>query len=495
MKPTTEQATAQSREWMPFWLAFGLGALLRLIPLLYPMPADDGVIRLSKSIEWAHSPEWYGLGGQWPPLMMYFQGMLIRSGMDALWVAYATGYLISVTTLLLVFRLSLAITGSTTVALWSMLACSVYWYHISIVNANLIENFYTALLMAFILKVYTTIGKERIHPFDIVVLFVLMALMLLSRHEARLVWLASAIYLLYIRNYRVFWIVAASGALVTAYLLTENLLLRGSLLADIESATRNFLTAMEIKGKGITLMEHLTMLRRPIIFQPSIILLGAILWGAYTTIRSVKSQFLALCCGVSLALILFSIFASPLIPFQRYFVPIFAPAMAFAGIGLTAVPFRGAATVLLAAAILVQAGHWYYSQSIWVGHRKPINLLPVRHIHPSQEALQEFVKTLPENARVYALINPHAPLDFRQAAINTRQYNLIPQLYLYQNYDQYKSKLITIPPTRNVLYRMDFVAIDRNHPESRSALLTIHHMHCKVVHENNSLIVFRVVRK
>jgi hypothetical protein len=322
-----------------------------------------------------------------------------------------------------------------------------------------------------------------------------MALMLLSRHEARLVWLASAIYLLYIRNYRVFWIVTASGALVTAYLLTENLLLRGSLLADIESATRNFLTAMEITGKGITLMERLTTLRPPIIFQPSIILLGAILWGAYTTIRSVKSQFLALCCGVSLALILFSIFASPLIPFQRYFVPIFAPAMAFAGIGLTAVPFRGAATVLLAAAILVQAGHWYYSQSIWVGHRKPINLLPVRHIHPSQEALQEFVKTLPENARVYALINPHAPLDFRQAAINTRQYNLIPQLYSYQNYDQYKSKLITIPPTRNVLYRMDFVAIDRNHPESRSVLLTIHHMHCKVVHENNSLIVFRVVRK
>jgi len=495
MKPTTELLPSQSRERALFWLVFGLGASLRLVPFFYPMPADDGLIRLSQSIEWAHSPEWYGLGGQWPPLMMYFQGILIRSGMDALWVAYAMGYLISVTTLLLVFRLSLAITGSTTVALWSMLACSVYWYHITMVNTNLIENFYTAILMAFILKVYTTMGKEWIHPLDTVVLFVLMALMLLSRHEARLVWLASVIYLLYICDYRVAWIVAASGALVTAYLLTENLLLRGSLLADLESATQNFLTAMQVKGEDSTIMERLMSLRRPIVFQPSIILLGAILWGVYITIRSVSARFLALSCGVSLALILFSVFASPLIPFQRYFVPIFAPAMAFAGIGLTAVPFRSAATVLLAAAILVQAGQWYHSQSIWVGHRKPTNLLPVRHIHPSQEALQEFVKTLPENARAYAMINPHAPLDLRQAAINTRRYDLIPRLCLYQNYDQYKSKLITIHPNRNTLSRMDFVAIDRNHPESRSALLTIHHMGCKVVYENNSLIVFQVVRE
>jgi hypothetical protein len=493
MRQATERLPKQSRERVLFWSVFGLGALLRLIPLFYPMPMDDGVLRLSKSIEWARQPEWYGLGGQWPPLMMYLQGMLIRTGVDALWVAYSIGYLTSVASLLLVYRLSLAITGNPSVALWSMLACSVYWYHIAILNMNLIENFYTLILLAFILQILRTISKETAHSLDFVILSALVALLLLNRHEARLVWIVSALYLLWIREYRVFWVVTVSGALVTAYLLTENLLLRGSLLADLESATRNFLTAIEIRGEEPTVTERLMSLRRPLLFQPSVILLGAAAWGAYKSFHTACTRFIILICGASVLLILFGTFTSPLIPFWRYFVPIIVPAMALTGVGLTAMPIRGAATFLLTTAILVQAGHWHRSQSFSVGNSQLANMIPVHRLHPSQESLQKFVETLPRNARIYAMVDPYTPVDIRQAAINTRRYNLIPSLYLYKNYNQYIGKLVTVPPTHDTFRKMDFVIIDRDHPESWSAIQTVYRLGCKVVYERDSLIVFQMV--
>jgi hypothetical protein len=112
MKQTAKRVSTQLQTRTLFWLVFGLGALMRLVPLFYPMPVDDGLIRLRESIEWARHLKWYGLGGQWPPLIMYLQGILIRLGADALWVAYSMGYLVNVASLVLVYRLSLALTGN-----------------------------------------------------------------------------------------------------------------------------------------------------------------------------------------------------------------------------------------------------------------------------------------------------------------------------------------------------------------------------------------------
>jgi hypothetical protein len=493
MKQTAKWLPAQPQAQALFWLALGLGALLRLIPLFYPMPMDDGLIRLSKSIEWARYPEWYGLGGQWPPLIMYLHGILIRLGADALWVAYSMGYLINVASLVLVYRLSLAITGNTSVALWSLLACSLYWFHITLVNMNLIENLYTLLLLAFNLVIVSGLGTRRIRLSEIAWLSGLMALMMLTRHEARLVWVVSCAYLLWQREYHRFWVVAVSGALTTVYLLGENLFLRGSLLADLESATRNFRAAEEITGSVPSVGERLFPLWRWYLpYHPSIILVGAIVWGMYKSFHCVRARFVILICNASLMIILFSVFTSPLIPFLRYFVPIVVPAIAFAGVGLTAIPVRSAAPLLVIAATFIQSLQWYRSNSSKLGYWHISNTLPVQRLKPSQEMLREFIAALPQNSRIYALIAPRTHVDISQVAINTRRYDLVHFLLLYKYYDQYKGKLITNEPTMELLQQVNFVIVDRNHPESQRVIQVVHLLGGKVVYERGSLIVFGV---
>jgi len=493
MKQTAKGFLTHSQVRILFWIVFGLGALIRLVPLFYPMPLDDGLRRLSKSIEWAHRPEWYGLGGQWPPLIMYLQGILIRLGADALWVAYSMGYLANVTSLVLVYRLSLALTGNAIVALWSLLASSIYWFHIALVNKNLVENFYTLIILAFILIVVENLGKGRMRFSEIASLSGLMILMMLTRHEARLVWVVSCAYLLWHREYQRFWILAVSGAMITAYLLGENLLLRGSLLADLESATRNFQTAAEITGVAPSIGERLfPILRWYLPYHPSIILIGAILWGMYKSFRCTRALFVILTCGASFALVLFSIFTSPLIPYLRYFVPIVVPAMAFAGVGLTAIPVRGAAPLLLIAAIFVQSLQWYRANSLNAGHWHINHILPVQHLGPSQEMLREVIVTLPRNSRIYAVIDYFTPVDISQVAINTQRYDLVPLFMRYKFYDQYSGKLITNEPTPELLRQVNFVIVDRNHPRSQRVIRIVYLLGGRVVHERDSLVVFRM---
>jgi len=493
MKQTIRWLPTHSRARAFFWLAFGLGASLRLIPLFHPMPAGDGLSRLCESIEWAYQPKWYGLGGQWPPLIMYLQGFLIRLGADALWVAYGMGYLANVASLLLVYRLALVITGNYATALWSLLACSVYWLHITFVNTNFIEDLYNLLLISFILHVLKVAGQKNIRLLDMVTLSALMALMLLTRHEARLIWIVSTIYLLWNREYRVFWVVAASGALVTAYLLTENLLMRGSLLADIESARRNFVVGAEIMGESSTIGERLyPLLRWFLPYHPSIILIGAIVWGMYKSLCSKQAHFVILICGIPLIFILLSVFISPLVPYPRYFLPIVVPAMAFAGVGLTAVPIRGAAPLLVAIAALIQSGQWYHSQSVKFGRYELVNILPVQRLHPRQEVLREFIVALPRNSRIYTLIAPRTSVNVSQIAVNMRRYDLVPFASLHKYYDQYSAKLVIKKPTPETFQQVDFVIVDRNHPDSQSVIQTVYRVGGKVVYERDSLIAFQV---
>lgn len=492
MKQTAKQVSALQVRTL-FWLAFGLGALLRLVPLFYPMPVDDGLIRLRESIEWAYHPKWYGLGGQWPPLIMYFQGILIRLGADALWVAYSMGYLVNVASLVLVYRLSLALTGNPIVALWSLLACSIYWFHITLVNKNLIENFYTLLLLAFMLVVIVNLGKGRMHFSEVVALSGLVALMMLTRHEARLVWVVCCAFLLWQREYARFWVVAVSGVITTAYLLGENLLLRGSLLADLESATRNFRTAAEITGVTPSIGERLfPLLRWYLPYHPSIILTGAILWGMYKRFHCTRALFVILICGASFALVLFSVFTSPLIPFLRYFVPIVVPAMAFAGVGLTAIPLRGATPLLVIAAIFVQSWHWYRANSSKVGYWHISHALPVQRMRPSYETLRELIATLPRNSRIYEMVDPHTPVDISRLAINMRRYDLVPLLTPYKSYDQYLGKLITNEPTSEILRQVNFVIVDRSHPQSQKVIQMVYLLGGRVMYERDSLVVFRI---
>jgi hypothetical protein len=493
MKQTVKRVSTQLQTRTLFWLVFGLGALLRLVPLFYPMPVDDGLIRLRESIEWAYHPKWYGLGGQWPPLIMYLQGILIRLGADALWVAYSMGYLVNVASLVLVYRLSLALTGNAIAALWSLIACSIYWFHITLVNKNLIENFYTLLLLAFILVIVENLGKGRMRFSEIVSLLGLIALMMLTRHEARLVWVVSCAYLLWQRECQRFWVVAISGAITIAYLLGENLLLRGSFLADLESATRNFRTAAEITGVAPSIGERLfPLLRWYLPYHPSITLTGAIIWGMYKSFRCTRAFFVILICSASFALVLFSVFTSPLIPFLRYFVPIVVPAMTFAGVGLTAIPVRGAAPLLVIAAILVQSWHWYRANSSQVGHWQISHMLPVQRPRPSQEMLRELIANLPRNSRIYAMTDPHTPVDISQVAINTRRYDLVPILIPYKFYDQYLGELITNEPTPELLRQVNFVIVDRNYSESQRVIRTVYLLGGKVVYERNSLVVFQI---
>jgi hypothetical protein len=317
--------------------------------------------------------------------------------------------------------------------------------------------------------------------------------MMLTRHEARLVWIVSCAYLLWQREYPRFWVVAVSGAITTAYLLGENLLLRGSLLADLESATRNFRTAAEITGVAPSIGERLfPLLRRYLPCHPSITLTVAIIWGMYKSFRCTRAFFVILICGASFALVLFSVFTSPLIPFLRYFVPIVVPAMAFAGVGLTAIPFRGSASLLVIAALLVQSWHWYRANSSRVGDWHISHALPVQRMRPSYETLRELIATLPRNSRIYEMIDPHTPVDTSQVAINTRRYDLVPLLTPYKSYDQYLCELITNEPTPDLLRQVNFVIVDRNHPQSQKVIQMVYPLGGRVIYERDSLMVFRI---
>lgn len=453
-----------------FWLCLGLGAALRLIPLTAPMPMDDGAIRLMASVKWAQHPEWFGLGGQWPPLVMYLQGLLIRAGADPVWMAHLMNYAASVVTLYLVYLLTLQLFANARVAVMAMLLASLYWLHITLVNTNLIENFYLpVLLLASYWAVKATQQKNVPMTLAVGVALCIGGLALM-RHEGRVVFLTLFGYFLVTRQWQMaLWLGIINGALI-GYLLYENWALRGHWAADLISARANFEYAGLAKGYIATLEDKLHGLRRVFMFMPSIFFLALAAIGLWAHRRHRETYIVALPAAASLALLLYSAFFSPLVPFARYFLPIFMPLTPFAALGWQRLATHHSPRLAWGAVVLIlatQLAQWVYGQVKASDEFHWSYLLPRRAPHPQQVVLEQQIAQIPPHARVCLVGDANSHWHLTAALLNTRRFDLLPHLLQDSYYDQYRARPTEpLQLSRETLSRADYVLL---HPASKAA--------------------------
>jgi hypothetical protein len=478
----------------PLWILLALGGMLRAIPLLYPMPQGDGVIRLREAIQWAYQPTWYGLGGQWPPLTMYFQGFLIRYGADPIWLAYLMGYITSVLTLYAVYRLCLLLFENERIALYGLFFASIYWQHIIIVNMNLSENFYTLLLIIYLFFMIKIIKYNSSSLHDILYAMAALGGLLLIRHEGRIVWLATLLYIAYHKKYKLFLITIMLGGLLLFYLLFENWWMHGHLLADIRSARENFIIAEKLAGAHDTILKKILGLEI-LMYQPSIFIIALIFIGIYNIIKTknIPIQFLIWIVQFYLLFMILSFLISPLRVYWRYFIPILMLLLPFAGFAFYQMRRRSIASAFLLGTIIIQPTHWFYSQSVNLGKYSVWHLLPVTQPSPQQKTLEQQITQLPRGVTLYVFYSFPAQWDVEQAALNTRRYDLIPRLHVDQRYNQYKLYLETINLSKENIKKADFLLVDPSYP--RLTQLIQNMPKANIVYQTKFILIYKINRR
>lgn len=477
------------------FVGLGLGAVLRLIPLGNPIPMDDGAIRLYKAVEWSLQPVWYGLGGQWPPLVMYLQGLLIRLGADPLWTASLMGYIISVATLYMVYLLGIVLFKESYPAAWGVVFASIYWYHISIVNMNFIENLYTLLLVSALYFAVRVFQSERPDHALLIGCALCTAGLILTRHEGRLVFLVLLAYALFKRNWQfALWFGSVNGLLLL-YLLGENWVMRGDWLADLRSAYANFAFAAEATNRITKIYEKFYYIRWIFQYMPSIFCLLFIGLGVWHYRQNFASHIVMLPVFASLLLLIYSAVSTPLVPFIRYFVPIFMPLMPFAGAGWSALvsKYRWLAWMALLGMIVIQPLQWFRMQSYRFGRSDWRYALPRHELHPQQVALEKVLAGLPRHSRVYVLISPRSIWSYMPAIVNLRRPDLIPSLRYDQHYDQYLGRPTErLDLNRELLQQADYLVVHPDYPrmqELQKALPPV-----RVLYRSEFLEVLEVIK-
>lgn len=477
-----------------FWVCLGLGAALRLIPLTAPIPADDGAIRLLSSVRWAQHPEWFGLGGQWPPLVMYLQGLLIRVGADPVWTAHLMNYAASVATLYLVYLLTLQLFANQRAATMALLLASLYWLHITIVNTNLIENLYLPLLL---LALYWAVKatQQVSAPTSLAVgIGVSVAGLILMRHEGRVVFIVLLGYFLVTRQWRVALWLGVINSMLLCYLLYENWALRGHWAADLISARENFEYAGAVKGHVASLAEKLHGLRRVFLFMPSIFFLALAAVGMWAHRHRRATYVLALPSAASLILLVYSALFSPLVPFARYFLPIFMPLAPFAGAALQYLAetrSKQFAWGIVALILLTQVAQSVYAQAKATGTLHWTYLLPRRIPNSQQQVLEQQIARLPLHTRVCLVANPNSEWHLVTALLNTRRFDLLPHLMQGSYYDQYRARPTEpLVLSRETLSRADFVFLHPASPDADRARALL--PPATLIFSSDFLVVYRI---
>lgn len=484
----------QVRRWL--WLVLGLGAVLRIPPLFFPIITNDGTIRLYKSVQWASEPAWYGLGGQWPPLVMYLQGLLIRWGADPVWMAHLQGYIISVATVYVAYLLGWQIFKDVRIALVGCLTAAGYWYHIVFINMNLIENWYTLLLMITLYLSVKTLEQPAPPKQLAIGVALCIAGLILLRHEGRLVFLVLLGYALSQRQWQlVAWIASVNGVLL-GYLLLENQLMRGHWMADLISARANFDFAETALQQVTTAEQKLGMLREIFLYMPSIFFIVLALVGIWVNRHIVSARVVATCALTSLGLLLFSAFTTSLIPFVRYFVPVFMPLASFVGAGWAAVTQvnKWFALALVAGMLLVQPFQWTRGWVRRTGEWRWAYLAPC-YQQPSQQAtLEHQLARLPQNAKIMLISWPFTKWDIRTAILNTRRFDLMKGLRRDSEYDQYIARPTEpLILTRETLLQTDYIVV---HPRS-SRVQELNRLHppTTIVYASEFLVIYQTRRE
>lgn len=483
----------RAQRWL--WLVLAYAAILRLPPLFFSIITNDGTIRLYKSVQWASEPVWYGLGGQWPPLVMYLQGLLVRWGADPVWMAYLQGYVISIATVYVAYLLGWQTFKDTRIAIAGAIAAAGYWYHIAFINMNLIENWYTLLLLIVLYLSVKAFERPQPPTRLMVGIAVCIAGLILLRHEGRLVLLVLLGYTLYQRQWRLAaWMASVNGVLL-GYLLLENQLMRGHWMADLISARANFDFAAAAKERTVSLEQKLGTLRGIFLFMPSIFFIVLALTGILTHEKNRGTQVVSLCSLSSLGLLLFSAFTTSLIPFVRYFVPVFMPLAPLVGAGWArAARFnRWFALALVIGMLLAQPFQWTRGWMRRYGEWRWTYIAPCYQQPPQQAALEQQIAALPPGTKVMLLGWPYAEWDIKTAILNTRRFDLMRGLRKDSEYDQYTARPTEpLILTREAFFQADYLLV---HPQSKRVdELERLSPPVEVVYETDFLIVYKVLK-
>ncbi len=376
----------EQRLWLVGTLLLGGGLRLLAALISSPTPGDD-VGRLIVAARWAEDPRWFGLSGAWAPLHTYVLGGLIRAfGHPFLW-AVVLGWASTTIALPLFYLAVRDLSGSVRRAGFATLLLAIYYVHIWMAGTAYVEGPYTAFLFAALWGVARASRPgARSAGRDALLAGLAMAVALLLRHEAKVVWLVVVAWLAVRAGRGPTLRFAIPSGLAFAWQLLEPSLRGASFLADAEIVAR--WKAIEVTLRGSSLEG----LRRWIVMpagSPSavVVLLGLI--GLWSLRRELKRDLFGLLFLAQAAVFLALTIYPGWVPYLRYLFLYFVCLLPHAAWTLEQIAVRRArwAVALVLLAVLIQGGAWSTGRN----PGRSWGWLPVYRAAPEQAVLDRWV--------------------------------------------------------------------------------------------------------
>ncbi|HKQ59406.1 MAG TPA: glycosyltransferase family 39 protein [Candidatus Eisenbacteria bacterium] len=413
------------------WIALAAGTALRLLAawISAPVPGDD-VGRLATAVRWAEAPRWLGLAGLWPPFHTYLLGGLIRLVGDPSLAARALGF-VTTTLALPVFYLAVReLYGDVRRAALATLLLALYWVHVSMAGSAYAEAPYALALFAAMLFAARSARRPEGKTREALFAGLAMAVALMLRHEAKLVWLVVLVWL---------WREAGRGA-AWRYSLPSLATLIVQLV-DPGGTGRGFLEDARIVA-GMKLAEvtlhgsRLEALSRWIVMpagSPSPIVVGLGLAGLWMSRRALTSDLWAWLFAIQSAVFLALTIYPGWQPYLRYLFLYVVCLLPHAALALDSVARRrpSLAVALVALAVLIQAVAWSKGRN----EDRPLGWLPVYRPAPQQVVLDRWVRDSLGTQRVLSLEGYPQAWDVYASAIGVDRGRPLAQLRSVQ-YDE-----------------------------------------------------------
>lgn len=428
--PDTRAADAAARRWLV--IALVVGAALRLLAALVssPTPGDD-VGRLATACGWAQAPAWLGLSGVWPPVHTYLLGAAIRLVGDPIAAARALGWLTTTATLP-VFHLAMReLYGDARRAAIATLLLAIYYVHVAMAGSAYAEAPYTLALFASLL--YAARAARRAAATGGGAAWLAggaMAIALLLRHEAKLVWLVVLV-----------WLAREAGRGAALRYAIPTLITIVAQLVDPagrgEGFLRDALTVAGMKVAEVTLHgSRLGALSRWIVMpagSPSVVVMGLAIVGLWMSRRALGRDLMAWLCAAQSAVFLALTIYPGWQPYLRYLFLYVVCLLPHAALALDAVGRRRAAWAggLLALSLVVQAAAWSRGRN----QGRPFGWLPIYVAAPEQAVLDRWVRDRLGTRRVLALEGYPQAWDVYASVLRHERGRRLGQLRSVQ-YDQ-----------------------------------------------------------
>lgn len=404
------------------WPALIVGAALRLLAAVMsdPTPGDD-VGRLAAACRWAHEPTWQGLSGMWPPLHVYLLGALMRLGGDPRAWAMALGWLTTTAALPLFFLAVRDLYGDARRAGLATLLLALYYVHIWMAGTAYAEAPYTCALFASLLWAVRAARRPgRGATGAALAAGLAMAVAVLLRHEAKLVWVVVLIWLLREAGRGAALRYAIPSFVAIAWQLLEPT--GGGFAQTMQGVAGMKLAEVTLHG------SRLDALRRWVVMpagSPSVIVVLLGLAGLWMSRREWRRDLWGWLFVVQTAVFLALTVYPGWQPYLRYLFLYFVCLLPHAATALDAVARRRrrVAVALVVLAVAVQAAAWSSGRN----DGRPLGWLPIYRAAPQQAILDAWVKDHAATDRVLALEGYPQAWDVYASVIAIDRCDLLPR--------------------------------------------------------------------